>query len=82
MRKRLSKKFGVLCGISLCAMMFFATGSMEVCAAEDDTTVETDGTQATNLEWIYKYIDGVEYMRLYNHTTGEWLTDWIPAVHP
>lgn len=79
--KGLSKKLGVMCGIGLCSMMLFVANDMEVSAAETDDVVETDDSRATNLEWIYKYINGVEYMRLYNHTTGEWLTDWIPAVH-
>ena len=80
--KRLSKKIGLLCGMSLCATMLFVANSVEAFASEAVAVEDTNDTRATNLEWYYKEIDGEMYMRLYNHSTGEWLTDWIPAVYP
>lgn len=78
--KRFIKKVTLLCGISCCAMMLFTVNNMSVYAstasAAEESTVEP---RYTNLEWVYKYIDGVLMMRLYNHSTGEWVGDWIPA---
>lgn len=78
--KRFSKRIGVLCGIALCAMMLFAVNDVNVYANEVETVEENIEGRSTNLQWFYTYIDGVKYMRLYNHNTGQWLTDWIPAV--
>lgn len=77
--KRLSRKIGLLCGISLCAMVVLAGSSMPVYASEAVVAETNDNARSTILEWVYKYIDGVLMMRLYNHSTGEWVGDWIPA---
>lgn len=77
--KRLSKKIGLLCGLSLCALMLFAGNNMAVYASEAVAVEEGAEPRTTNLEWYYKYIDGVLHMRLWNHSTGEWLSDWIPV---
>ncbi len=29
-----------------------------------------------NIEWLYKFVDGKIYRRLYNHSTLEWIGDW------
>ena len=79
--KRLSKKIAVLCGITLCALLVFTTNGLTVAASGNDV-VETNDARSTNLEWIYKEINGEMYMRLWNHSTGQWATDWIPAVYP
>lgn len=78
--KIFSKKIGVLCGMALCATLFFGVNEFTVVASEGEA-VETSDARSTNLEWIYKEFDGVMLMRLWNHTTQEWLTDWIPAVY-
>ena len=80
--KKFGKKIGLLCGMSLCMATLFTVSGMEVFASEKVIVDEAEDTKATNLEWIYKEINGEMYMRLYNHSTGEWLTDWIPAVYP
>ena len=76
--KRFSKKLGLFCALAVSVMTVFGTATIEVKAANP---VEEEGVEpcSTNLTWVYATIDGVEYMRLYNHTTGEWLTDWIPV---
>ena len=77
--KRLGKKMALFCSVAVCSMMLFAVNDMNVCASEDAGVETYAETRSTNLEWVYATIDGVLYMRLYNHSTGEWLTDWILA---
>lgn len=78
--RKLGKKIVLLCSVSLCALAIFAGNNMQAYASEEVITLETNvGARSTNLEWFYKYIDGVEYMRLWNHSTGQWITDWIPV---
>lgn len=77
--KKIGKKIGILCSIGLCAMMLLAVNNMNVYASEIAAVEEGTETRSTNLQWFYTEIDGVRYMRLWNHSTGEWLTDWILA---
>lgn len=37
----------------------------------------SDEPMAEQVVWVYKTVDGVEYMRLWSRTRGKWLTDWI-----
>ena len=76
--KRLSKKAGVLCAIALCVMSSFGANTITVNAATP-AAEESVKARSTNLSWVYAYIDGVYCMRLYNHSTGQWETDWIPV---
>lgn len=77
--KSLSRKIGLLCGLGLCAMATFAGNSITVSASVPAEVETYSEERSTILQWIYKEFDGVMYMRLYNHSTGEWETDWIPA---
>lgn len=77
--KRLSKKLGVFCGMALCGMLVFSAGDITAYASEVPTVEENEG-RSSNLTWYYKEIDGVLYMRLWNHATQQWVGDWIPAV--
>lgn len=76
--KKFASKVVAVCGISLCAVALLAGNGMPVYASEGAET-KVENSRATNLEWVYKYFDGVLYMRLWNHSTGEWVTDWILA---
>lgn len=78
--KGISKKIGLVCGLCLCAAVCFAGNSVTVCASEAVIAAESKEGRSTNLEWVYKYIDGVLMMRLWNHSTQQWETDWVPAV--
>lgn len=53
---------------------------MTVCASEAAGVEAYAESRSTVLEWVYATIDGQLMMRLYNHSTGEWETDWVPAV--
>ena len=75
---KIGKKIRLFCGIGLCAITLLATSDINVYASEA-VVVEENETRSTNLEWFYKEVDGVMYMRLYNHSTGEWETDWMVA---
>ncbi len=78
--KRLSKKIGLLCGLSLCMMAVFAGNNMPVYANGTEGVETYSEPRSTVLEWVYAMIGGRMMMRLYNHSTGEWETDWVPAV--
>ncbi len=70
-----------MCGIALCAMTLTMAVELPVYASTGEAAAASENdTRATNLEWFYKEFDGVMMMRLYNHSTGEWMTDWVPAV--
>lgn len=77
--KNLNKRVGLLCGLSLCAMITFAGTNLTVCANTIDTVETEEAGRSTILQWAYKQIDGVWHRRLYNHSTGEWLTEWTPV---
>ena len=78
--RKISKKLGLICGLGLCAMAVFAGNNITVCANPAvEAATENEG-RSTILEWVYAAIDGQLMMRLYNHSTGEWVTDWVPAV--
>lgn len=58
---------------------------MDVHASDSNTA---DGTAASSseisprkfsYEWRYKIINGVLHKRLYNHTLGVWIGDWVKA---
>lgn len=41
---------------------------------------QTASTQrAYSYVWYYKTVNGILYKRLYNETTEEWASAWIPA---
>lgn len=37
---------------------------------------EGQETRADRIGWVFKVVDGKVYRRLYNYSTGEYLTDW------
>ena len=45
----------------------------------ENTGKESIETRADKYRWVYTTIDGVQYKRLYNETTGEWASGWIIA---
>lgn len=75
--KKLTKKIGLLCGLVLCLSLFVPPVNASAEAPAEIN--EEDSTRSTNLTWVYAYVDGVYCMRLYNHSTGQWVTDWIPV---
>ena len=77
--KRYIKKIGLGISAVACVCMLWGAGEMPVYASGEVNNQEENG-RATNLEWYYKYIDGELMMRLWNHTTQQWITDWVPAV--
>lgn len=40
--------------------------------------IETDSKESCT-RWVYKTINGRQYKRLYNYSTGEWIGNWIPV---
>lgn len=45
---------------------------------KESTTANID-TRAYEYIWVYEKRNGVDYKRLYNVTTGKWVSDWIRA---
>lgn len=47
-----------------------------------NTYVSTHGTSITPcadiLEWRFKTVNGITYMRLYNTSTHSWVGEWVP----
>lgn len=35
--------------------------------------------QAEQVSWYYRYVDGRKQKRLWSHTYGHWITDWMWA---
>lgn len=69
--------------IAICAIAVM-TLSMVVTPIAFAQVGEGAGAVAANieprtdiLEWRYKVIDGHFYKRLFNASTGRWVTDWI-----
>jgi len=77
--KRYIKRIGLGIAALACVSMLWGAGEMPVYAS-GEVNNQTENGRATNLEWYYKYIDGVLMMRLWNHSTAQWVTDWVPAV--
>lgn len=78
--KNKMKKMVAVSSILVCAGLLWCNNGMLVQAKEVVGTEREDNSRSTNLEWIYAMINGERYMRLWNHTTQEWVTDWVPAV--
>ncbi len=78
--KRKSKRLVMFGLVGVCALSVLAGSSMSVYAEEKPEVASEGDSRSTNMEWYYKYIDGVLMMRLWNHTTQQWVTDWVPAV--
>lgn len=76
MKKRI-KKLGLLLSLVFC--LSFLMPPVNAFAALPEDNGEENDTDSTNLTWIFAYVDGVYCMRLLNHTTGQWITDWIPV---
>lgn len=75
--KKLTKKIGLLFVLTLC--LSFLVPPVYASAEVPEAVNEEDNSRSTNLTWVFGYVDGVYCMRLLNHTTGEWVTDWIPV---
>ena len=78
--KRTIRKMGLAVCIMVCTFTLWGVQKVDVCANDVEGTTLAREEKSTNLEWYYKYFDGVLYMRLWNHTMQQWITDWVPAV--
>lgn len=78
-KRNVIKLFGLFCGL---AMLFCPASVMKTQAADIPpmtkvTEGETIEPRQPVTEWITKVENGKIYRRLYNHSTGEWIGDWI-----
>lgn len=74
------KRLAMLGLVVACSLSISLGYSVQVQASEELGLASEEDSRSTNMEWYYKYIDGVLMMRLWNHTTQQWVTDWVPAV--
>ena len=73
-KKQLTTILGAVC---LCAgLLATPVAAMPVQA---NAPVEEPGISPNSdiIQWVFKVTDGKLYKRLYNHTKGIWIGDWI-----
>lgn len=78
-KRNVIKLFSSFCGF---ALFFCPASAVETQAADAPAPVsaiegERIEPRQPVTEWITKIENGKVYRRLYNHTTGEWIGDWI-----
>lgn len=70
----------------ICILMVASMTPLQALAVSDTPAKEykaykteavTVSPRADQIEWLYKVVDEVLYMRQYNYTRGEWVGDWI-----
>ncbi|MDC7290406.1 hypothetical protein NXH76_21690 [Blautia schinkii] len=69
------------------ALVLIATAlcvpSVSVLASTDVSGITVGAQMSTRepaYEWVYKFIDGKLYKRLFNIKSGEYIGEWIPVV--
>ena len=67
----------LLCGASVQDVEASAVGRAAEEQAARSVGEETISPQSDRLVWVMKEEDGKLYRRLYNASTGKWMTDWI-----
>ncbi len=75
MKKKLFKRLAVVCS-ALClglSVMVTPAATMPVEAAKAPTAE----TNQEYIGWIYAETTDALYKRLFNHSTGQWIGDWI-----
>ncbi len=75
MKKKLFKRLAVVCS-ALClglSVMVAPAATMPVEAAKAPTA----SVQKEVIGWIFAECGDSLYKRLFNHSTGQWLGDWI-----
>lgn len=73
--KMFKKNFIFLCTICLLfSSVPFSSLPVSAETSEVSASLRSDRTQ-----WFYKIENGKKYKRLYNHTSHQWVTDWIPV---
>lgn len=64
----------------LLLIVSFSASSLTGMQIKQSISPQTASIQrAHSYAWIYQTINGVMYKRLYNKTTGEWASDWMPV---
>ena len=75
--KKVLKKLALLIGTASLALIAFlcpvATIATQAASAEE-LTVQP---RQHDIRYVFKIEDGKMYKRLYDFTTGNWLSDWI-----
>lgn len=75
MKKNLFKRLAVVCS-ALClglSVMVTPAATMPVEAAKAPTA----SVQKEIIGWIYAKTSDALYKRLFNHSTGQWIGEWI-----
>lgn len=75
MKKRILTAVAAL----MCALTLFAAGIAPAHAYAPPSGESGAVIQSEEVCWCYRTNHGVEEMRLWSLTYGEWITDWIPV---
>ncbi|MFR3138972.1 MAG: hypothetical protein ACLTPC_02940 [Lacrimispora saccharolytica] len=77
--KKLLPSLLVLCTVFCTALPYSGYISNQTTSLTLNSSDTTDSASpySDHLVWKYKYENGKFYKRLFNATTGVWMTDWI-----
>lgn len=75
MKKRIRTAVAAL----LCVLTLCSAGLAPAYAAPPSDDEGGISAQFEEFRWYYRNNNGVEEMRLWSLTKGEWVTDWIPV---
>ena len=77
--KKLLPSLLVLCTVFCTALPYsgYISNQTTSLTLNSSDTTDSASTYSDHLVWKYKYENGKFYKRLFNATTGVWMTDWI-----
>ena len=74
---KVMKKLALLIGTASLALMAFLCPMATMPTQAASATETTARPWKYDIRYVFKIEDGKMYKRLYNFSTGEWLSDWI-----
>lgn len=77
--KKLLPSLLVLCTVFCTALPYsgYISNQTTSLTINSSDTADSASPYSDHLVWKYKYENGKFYKRLFNATTGVWMTDWI-----
>lgn len=77
--KKLLPSFLFLCTIFCTVLPYsgYISDQTTALTLNGSNTADSTSPYSDHLVWKYKYENGKFYKRLFNATTGEWMSDWI-----
>lgn len=76
--KKFLCKAAAFAGVAVCSLsLFFVAPQTSITAQAAGGGGTVADPQAEIITWVYIESGGILWKRLWNGSTGEWLTDWI-----